>query len=292
MYTHFQCDKIFNYQLRQGKPAASDFNAGAGVKTGGHTLMQVKNKSLSAFGILLFCTIAFMFAGCASQRDFNNLKTELDALKARNDKLEKDIGTISSDKSQALKNQAAIQAQFNDLQTQIRDIQGRIEEMSAAPKTDTTKVRDMEARIKALEDMNKGQAVAASSKNLYNTGIDKFNAGKFLEALKIFDSYVADNPNGDLVDNSSFWAGECLFMEGNYEAAMDRYDIVLKNYPKSPKVPDCLYKEGLALIELGDSEAGRLSLEKVVRTYPDTEAARKARIKLGEKQSSKKAKKK
>jgi outer membrane murein-binding lipoprotein Lpp len=82
-------------------------------------LKHLKNKTLSVFGILLFSAAVFMLAGCASQRDFINIKTELDALKVRNDKLEKNLGTIGNDKSQALKNQAAIQAQFSDLQTQI-----------------------------------------------------------------------------------------------------------------------------------------------------------------------------
>jgi tol-pal system protein YbgF len=249
--------------------------------------MHLKNKTLSAPGILLFLVTLFMLVGCASQRDFTNLKTELDAVKASNDKLVKDLGTISSDKAQALKNQAAIQAQFNDLQTQIREIQGRIEELSATPKTDITMVSALEARIKVLEDSMKGQAASASARSQYNLAIDKFNAGKFLDALKAFDAYIAANPNGDLVDNANFWAGECLFAEGNFEAAMDRYDVVLKNYPKSPKVPDCLYKEGLALIELGDAEAGRLSLKKVINDYPDSEAAKKAKVKMGEKASAK-----
>jgi tol-pal system protein YbgF len=251
--------------------------------------MRLKNKTLSVFGIILFSITVFMLAGCASQRDFTNLKTELDALNARNDKLEKDLGTISSDKAQSLKNQASIQSQFNDLQTQIREIQGKIEELSASPKADVTKLRDIETRVMVLEGSMKGQAAAASSKSQYDAALEKYRAGKNLEALKAFDAYIANNPNGDLIDNASFWAGECLFAEGNFEAAMDRYDIVIKNYPKSPKVPDCLYKEGIALIELGDTEAGRLSLEKVVKAYPETEAAKKAKAKLNEKAASKPA---
>jgi tol-pal system protein YbgF len=243
--------------------------------------MHLKSKTLSVSGIILFLIAVFMLAGCASQRDFVNLKTELDALKVRNDKLEKDVGTISNDKAQALKNQAAIQTQFNDLQTQMREIQGKIEELSAAP--------NLEARIKILEDSLKGQASVTSSKSQYDAAMEKFKAGKNLEALKSFDSYIANNPNGDLVDNANFWAGECLFAEGNFEAAMDRYDVVLKNYPKSPKVPDCLYKEGIALIELGDSEAGHLSLKKVINEYPDSDAAKKAKVKMGEKVSPKQA---
>jgi len=249
--------------------------------------MHLKNKKLSVTVILLISVAVLMLAGCASQRDFTNLKTELDAVKVSNDKLVKDIGTISSDKTQALKNQAAIQAQFNDLQTQIREIQGRIEELSATPKTDITKINVLEARVKALEDSMKGQAVSASARSQYNMAIDKFNAGKFLEALKAFDAYIAANPNGDLVDNANFWAGECLFMEGNFESAIDRYDVVLKNYPKSPKVPDCLYKEGLALSELGDSDAGRLSLKKDINEYPDSDASKKSKVKIVEKSSAK-----
>ena len=260
-----------------------------GQKTGGYTLKHLKNKTLSVFGILLFSFAVFMLAGCASQRDFINIKTELDALKTRNDKLEKDLGSISNDKAQALKNQAAIQTQFSDLQTQVREIRGKIEELSAAPNADLSKFRDLEARIAILEGSTKGQAVSTPSKSQYDAAMEKFKAGKNLEALKAFDTYIANNPNGDLIDNANFWAGECLFAEGNFEAAMDRYDVVIRNYPKSPKVPDSLYKEGIALIELGDSEAGYLSLKKVINEYPDSEAAKKAKAKMGEKGSSKPA---
>jgi tol-pal system protein YbgF len=248
---------------------------------------------LPAFlGTIFFLYLCLVLSGCASQKDFNGVKTELDSLKVKNDNLEKQLKVLGTDKSQTLKNQAAIQSQFNELQTQIRELQGKIEELSATPKADVTKINELDLRVKTLEDILKGQVAGAAGKSQYEAAMDKYKEGKYLEALKAFDAYISKNPNGDLIDNANFWAGECLFAEGNYESAIDRYDVVLKDNPKSPKVPDCLYKEGLALIELGDSEAGNLSLKKVINEYPDSEAAKKARAKLGDKPASKKAPKK
>jgi len=236
----------------------------------------------------MFALLSIIFtSGCASQKEFMGLKTEVDALKIKNDQLEKTIGTISSDKSQALKNQASIQAQNSDLQSQIRDLQGKIEEMSAVPRTDLAKLSDLEKRVKLLEDSLKTSIQGTASKSQYEAAMEKFKSGKYLEALKAFDAYIAGNPRGDLADNANFWAGECLFAEGNYESAIDRYDVVLKNFPKSSKVPDSLYKQGAALMELGDREAGNLLFKKVINEYPDSEAAKKAKSKLTSKPAKK-----
>jgi len=235
-------------------------------------------------------TVAVILTGCASQQDLNTLKFELNALQAKVDRLEQGQrgleqkqGAGEKQKEQFLSQQADMQAQFTELQTQILSLQGKLEEMAAAPKVDG---RDLEARIKTLEDALSGGKVQeaaagqAAAKSPYDIGIERFKAGKYDEALKAFDAYIAHATDPTLVDNAYFWAGESLFAMGRHEDAILRYDVVIKQYPKSDKMPDALYRQGMAFVQLGDKEAGNLLLRRVAKDFPESEPGKKAKKQL------------
>jgi len=238
-----------------------------------------------------FITVGIVLTGCASQQDLNSLKFELNALQTRLARLEQTQkgleqkqGAGDKQKEQFLTQQADMQAQFTELQTQILSLQGKLEEMAAAPKVDG---RDLEARIKALEDAQSGGKVqetaagqAVTAKSQYDIGLERFKAGKYDEALKAFDAYIAHATDPTLVDNAYFWAGESLFAMGKHEDAILRYDVVIKQYPKSDKLPDALYRQGMAFIQLGDKEAGNLLLRRVAKDFPDSEPGKKAKKQL------------
>lgn len=241
------------------------------------------------FGFLVVGSL--IFTGCASQQDLNSLKFELNALEtkaaqieqAQKDQQQKQ-GLKDKQRDQYLSQQADMQAQFTEFQTQLLSLQGKLEELSAAPKTDS---RDLEARVKVLEEAlraSKGQETAAaqasSAKSQYDIGLERFKAGKYDEALKAFDAYLTQSSDQTLVDNANFWAGESLFALAKYEDAILRYDVVIKKYPKSAKIPDALYKQGMAFLQLGDKEAGNLLLRRVVKDFPDSEPAKKAKKQL------------
>ncbi|HQP31789.1 MAG TPA: tol-pal system protein YbgF, partial [Deltaproteobacteria bacterium] len=179
--------------------------------------------------------------------------------------------------------QADMQAQFTELQTQILSLQGKLEELAAAPKADG---RDLEARVKVLEDAlsgARGQDAAGlqtGAKSQYDIGLERFRAGKYDEALKAFDAYLAQGPDQTLAGNANFWAGESLAASGRHEDAILRYDVVIKQYPKSAKMPDALYRQGMAFIQLGDKEAGNLLLRRVAKDFPDSEPGKKAKKQL------------
>ena len=62
---------------------------------------------------------------------------------------------------------------------------------------------------------------------------------------------------------------------------MDAYTKVLENYPKSFKLAPARLKKALALIQVGEKTTAIRELRNVVRLYPGTEEARRARAELG-----------
>jgi TolA-binding protein len=59
-----------------------------------------------------------------------------------------------------------------------------------------------------------------------------------------------------------------------------RPDIVLEQYPKSGKAPDALYRKAKALEKEGKRSQAVQELNKLVRAYPNSDAANRAQSEL------------
>ena len=58
-----------------------------------------------------------------------------------------------------------------------------------------------------------------------------------------------------------------------YEQAIEAYNAVMKNYPKSTFIADAYVKVGLSYKTLKQPDKAREAFEYVVKTYPDTVAS-------------------
>jgi tol-pal system protein YbgF len=121
---------------------------------------------------------------------------------------------------------------------------------------------------------------APSADTLYSNGLRDITSGKYDLARSEFQDYLRYYGDTDLASNAQFYLGEIAYSQKNYEVAVDEYDKVLNNYPKSFKLAPARLKKGMALIELGQKNAGVRELREVVKRYPGTEEERRARARL------------
>jgi len=219
-------------------------------------------------------------AGCASQQDLNSLKWEVDALNTRLAKTEQQLREKDRVFSQTLSQQAELQARYTEMQDQLFSLQGRLDEMQVS--TGAGPDGSMQARIGALEQDI--QAVKGSLgkapvpvKTSYETGVELFRASRYEDAIADLKSYLDQNPDPSLIDNAHFWIGESYYAMAKYEDAILRYDRVVKKFTASEKVPECLLKQGMSFIKMGDKETGELILQQLISGYANTEAAVRAK---------------
>jgi tol-pal system protein YbgF len=125
-------------------------------------------------------------------------------------------------------------------------------------------------------------AAASEGLDLYRRSLEALRAGRHVEAAAGFRDFVKQHPNHDFADNAQYWLGECYYDQKDYPMAMREFRRVVEKYPQGNKVPDALLKVGFAHLALGSTEAGRQTLEQVVRSYPRHEAAGLATAKLDE----------
>jgi tol-pal system protein YbgF len=121
---------------------------------------------------------------------------------------------------------------------------------------------------------------APSADTLYSNGLRDITSGKYELARQEFHDYLKYYGDTDLASNAQFYLGEISYLQKNYQDAVDQYNRVLTNYPKSFKLVTAHYRKGMALIELGQKTAGVRELRDVIRRFPGTDEERHARAKL------------
>ena len=119
-----------------------------------------------------------------------------------------------------------------------------------------------------------------SADTLYSNGLRDITSGKYELARSEFVDYLKFYGDTDLASNAQFYLGEIAYQQKQYDQAVDEYDKVLSNYPKSFKLAPAHLKKGMALVELGQKNPGIKELREVVKRYPGTEEERRARAKL------------
>jgi tol-pal system protein YbgF len=122
----------------------------------------------------------------------------------------------------------------------------------------------------------------------YEEAFRLYRAQDYHAAIDRFRAFLQTHASSEYADNALFWLGDCLFRLGRYEESVLAFDDVVKKFPEGNKVPDALYRQGVALLEIGKAKgeestyrpAARQIFEQLVREHPDSERIPEARRQL------------
>lgn len=129
-----------------------------------------------------------------------------------------------------------------------------------------------------------GRATGGSAEDpvaLYNAAIEQYQRQSYTAARAGFDLFLESYPDDpELTPWALFYLAETLVQQEEREVAVERYQEVRERFPASDAVPQALYRLGLTYIELGREADARDALERVVNTWPDSDAATLAQVAL------------
>lgn len=117
---------------------------------------------------------------------------------------------------------------------------------------------------------------------LYDSAKRDFDAAHYDLSAQEFQDYLRYYSNSDLASNAQFYLGEIAYAKKDYDSAIDAYNRVIDNYPKSFKLAATHLKKGYAMVELGQKAAGMRELRLVVRQFAGSEEAKHASARLKE----------
>lgn len=203
---------------------------------------------------------------------------------ARLDTMSTQVQGLSDNLEEIKSRLGKLNQQLVDLQNSVQGLDAKISGAGApapatglaTPTSSTGSPRPAGSSPSALP------AGAPSADTLYSNGLRDITSGKYDLARSEFEDYLKFYSDTDLASNAQFYLGEIFYKQKQYTDAVAAYDKVLSNYPKSFKLGPARLRKGMALLELGQKNAGVRELREVVKRYPGSDEDRIARTKLKE----------
>ena len=245
----------------------------------------------SAFVVALGLT-----AGCALKGDVRKVELQVQALQADLAKsdaaraAERDT-TLAAVRllQQALSTQQAYLVQMRgDLRTELQSVQQSltaVQELSGLSQQRITELRSrLEARAQQ-PDAGPGTGVPVGPsgnpagpgpEQMYEVSLQQYRRGSLATARLGFREFLRVFPTHERATDALFYIGES-FEQAAPDSAAAVYDQLVRSYPKSPRAPSALYKQGLLAEQRGDRTTARNFYSRVIAGYPRSPEADLAR---------------
>lgn len=113
-------------------------------------------------------------------------------------------------------------------------------------------------------------------KAAYNAAFTLIRERQYDASIVALLAFVNDFQQGALLGNAHYWLGEVYMVQGDASLAAETFEIVIGEFPEHRKIPDALYKAGVAYQNVGNTVKANQMLQRVLKEYPDSSAARLA----------------
>jgi len=228
------------------------------------------------------------------QVEMDNLRREIRFLKQQNSQLLRELADLRKQITNIDQNSRQIKAdllaeidaatqQIEEVKSNLKDTNYRITSYRDRPKTKEASIFDPvnAADPDTLKTMTDPKTlVIDQSRTLYNTAYRDLSRGNYKLALQGFRQFVNDYANSDLTDNAQYWIGEVYYAQGRFESAIAEFEKVLTWYRSGDKTAAAMLKIGYSYLSLNENQQGKLYLEDLVKDFPNSDEASRAKGRL------------
>ena len=118
-----------------------------------------------------------------------------------------------------------------------------------------------------------------SAEQIYQEGLDAFNASQYDEAAVKFTSVLTKYPDHKLAGNSQYWLGESYYGKKDYAKAAVAFAKGYEKYKDGNKGADNILKLGLSMQMLGKKEEACTAFTSLPKEFPKAADNLKSRAK-------------
>lgn len=122
--------------------------------------------------------------------------------------------------------------------------------------------------------------VRAEERTEFDQAIELVRKGTFDGAVAAFNAFLKKHPNTGYQPSALFWLGNSLYATGAFKEAIDAYRRLAQVAPDHARVPEARLATANCQSELKDARAARKTLEDLIKSHPQSEAASTARDRL------------
>ncbi len=262
------------------------------------TIFELRLKCIKTVILVLLVIGVCSVSSCATRQDVIYLHQQIKNLKNSMDQLALEQNKEINNTLTPLKEfQSSIAIRIDSMDVDIRSLRGDMELLNHRTDELSKSLKSFKIKqLKQTQEINPADTTGLTPDNTtkspglnmkkinpqdeYTEAKELYDKGIYEASRKAFANFITRYPDNKLTGNSQFWLAENYFKEGNYKKSILEHQKFIDNFKQHPKIPSAYLKEGLAYYKLGDSFAGKLILEKLIKLFPKTKQAKAAKNKL------------
>jgi tol-pal system protein YbgF len=196
-------------------------------------------------------------------------------------------GAGEGETARAREAQAALAGRLGAIERRAEELTDGVAGLEATVATLVEQVARLEAGNAAAAPLRRRRPAAPrqpglsiSAEELFDRGMESLRAGELGQAVLDLAEFVDRYRGHPLMASAHFWIGEAYFRSRDFDHAAGEYQKAIDLAPTGERTPDALLRLGLALRSLRREDRAREVWARLVRDFPDTEAALRARAVL------------
>jgi tol-pal system protein YbgF len=258
-------------------------------------------------------SIVLVASGCATRGSVRDIQSDVSKAHAELTSVRLAQDLVSADLARVLAELRSLDARATETQETLRESASELARLRARLQTTEDELRQTRATL-AARPANTVAPRAASTPaaatppaalpappdaerprdvvgeepadQAYTAALNTFRAREHGQAVLDFLDFIAKYPQHALAPNAQYWIGEAYYVQRDYRQALVEFQRVLQMAARGPKVADALLRIGMCHANLREPAAAADAWQRVVRDYPRSDAAGKARSFLRARASS------
>ena len=148
-----------------------------------------------------------------------------------------------------------------------------------------TTVTSFDGRLRVLEPLTvtlDGQEFQALQieKQLYEEGVGLLRNNAFDKAIASFEQLMRRYPGSGFIHAARYGLASAHFGSRSHRDAVEFFRQFVADAPEHPRAPDAMLAMSTSQLELKDRAGARRTIEGLIRSYPNSEAALLGRQRL------------
>jgi tol-pal system protein YbgF len=245
-----------------------------------------KTASAVAACVLAFSAQAALFEDDEARRAVLDLRQKVDASQQR---MTEDLRRANDDNAQLRRSLLDLSNQIEALRNEMANLRGQNEQLAKGVADVQRSQKDMtqgvDERLRKFEPgkvaLDGKEFVAEpAEKQEFEAALATLRKGDFSAAQTSFVNFMKRYPQSGYQSSSLFWLGNAQYALRNYRDAVTNFRSLVAAEPGHARAPEALLSMANCQVELKDVKSARKTLDDLVKTYPQSEAASVAKERL------------
>lgn len=175
-----------------------------------------------------------------------------------------------------------LRSEIARLQGQIEQLQRDVSEIQGQQKSAQTAADDRRRALEPATVVVDGMSFSATPEETrdFDSALALLRKAEFGPAEAAFGGLLKRFPTTGYLPSALYWLGNAQYANRAYAPAIGSHQRLVRQFPNHMRSPEAMLAMANSQVELKDSRAARQTLDGLVKSYPDSEAAAAARERL------------